>query len=92
MSKIIKITILTCLLCNCATQKVLVQQNKLEIATVNTNIEPIVLQPVECTKEKQCKILINNFNILRIKYNELLLKYKNDIEYYNKVLDNQKYE
>ena len=89
MSKIIKIAILTFLLCNCATQKALVQQNKLEIAKVDTSIEPIKLQPVECTENKQCKILIDNFNILRIKYNELLLKYKNDIEYYNKVLDNQ---
>ena len=76
------------LLCSCANKKVDVRFAKLEIPKIELSIEELKL--TECKSLDIKEILINdikNLNIIRNAYNKLLLSYKNDIEYYNAVID-----
>ena len=89
MSKIVKFVTLIFLLSSCATQKVFVKHNKLNIPKLEVKIDEIVLEEVDVTKndKKGFYSFINNIHLIRLRYNELLLKYKNDVEYYNAVID-----
>ena len=89
MSKIVKFATLIFLLSGCATQRVLVKHNKLNIPKLEVQIDEIVLEEVDVVKcdKKGFYSFINNIHLIRLKYNELLLKYKNDVEYYNAVID-----
>lgn len=89
MSKIIKFATLIFLLNSCATQEVLVKHNKLNIPKLEVQVDEITLEEVnikDCNK-KGFYSLIDNIHLIRLKYNELLMRYKNDIEYYNAVID-----
>ena len=89
MSRIVYFAIPMFLLNSCATQTVLVQHNKLNIPKLEVQFDEIVLEKVDIIKcdKKGFYSLINNIHLIRLKYNELLLKYKNDVEYYNAVVD-----
>lgn len=76
------------LLCSCASNKVDIRYAKLEIPKIELNIDELKL--TECKSLDIKEILINdiqNITIIRNAYNKLLLSYKNDIEYYNAVID-----
>ena len=89
MSKIVKFATLIFLLNSCATQKVFVKHNKLNIPKLEVQVDEIVLEEVDVVKcdKKSLYLFINNIHLIRLRYNELLLKYKNDVEYYNAVIN-----